>query len=452
MTATSPDSIFGALSDNAPRPADPRAEILLGGAVAAAFFVGLCGWAAVAPMDAATYASGVVTVSGHRQTVQSGDGGVISSLKVKEGDRVQAGQVLVEFGAAEARTQERALTARVLGLQAQIARLSAEQVGLATIPRPAAFAGLSADDQILADQAMALETRTLQADYGAEAARRDILRQHAAEAGRQIDGYQHQLEANARQYALNEDELKGVQSLAARGFAPLTRVRALERSAAGLQGDAGAQTAEIARLRAVADESRLELLQTSNERTQQTEDELRRAQADLQQNLPQLGAAREHLARTQVTAPVSGAVVSLTANTVSGVVAPGQKLMEIVPDKLPLVVEAQVSPHDANDLHVGQATQVRFSSLHSRQIPILHGSLTRLSADSVIDERTGRAYYTADITVPRTELAHLTEAGADATLRPGMPVDVIVPLRKRTALQYWLEPLTQSLWRSFREH
>jgi HlyD family secretion protein len=202
----------------------------------------------------------------------------------------------------------------------------------------------------------------------------------------------------------------------------------------------------------VAGEGHLELMQAENERIAQIDDEIRHAQADLQQAAPQLSAARDHLARTEVKAPVSGAVVSLTANTVNGVVAPGQKLMEIVPDKLPLVVEVQVSPRDANELKVGQATQVRFTSLHSRQTPILRGALTRISADSVVEERTGRAYYTADVTVSRAELAKLSAAGQDSTLRPGMPVDVIVPLRKRTALQYWLEPLSQSLWRSFHEH
>ena len=452
MTAISPDRLFAALSDHAERPADPRGEILIGAVVAAAFFVGLCGWAAFAPMDAATYAAGVVTVSGHRQTIQSRDGGAVTRLLVKDGDRVQAGQVLIEFGADEARADERAMTARVIGLQAQLARLSGQQQGLAVIPRPVAFDGLSAEDQVIADQAMALETRALHAAYGADAAHRDLLRQHAAEADQQIIGYQHQLDANAREHALNDEELKGTQALAARGFAPQTRVRALERSAAGLEGDAGAQAAEIARLRTVAGESHLELMQAESERIQQTDDEIRRAEADLQTALPQLSSAREHLARTEVTAPVSGSVVSLAANTVGGVVAPGQKLMEIVPDRLPLVVEAQVNPRDINDLHVGQATQVRFTSLHSRQTPTLRGVLTRVSADSVIEERTGRAYYTADVTVGRAELARLADAGEDSTLRPGMPADVIVPLRKRTALQYWIEPLTQTLWRSFREH
>jgi len=95
---------------------------------------------------------------------------------------------------------------------------------------------------------------------------------------------------------------------------------------------------------------------------------------------------------------------------------------------------------------------VRFPGLHSRRVPIIHGTLTRISADSVVDEKTGRAYFTADVTVPPAELARLSQAAdGDTALRPGMPADVVAPTRKRTALQYWLEPLTQTLWRSFRE-
>ncbi len=453
MNAVSAHSLWTALSDSPSAPDNPRREILMGSIAAAVFFVGLCGWAGLARMDAATYASGVVVVSGHRQAVQSRDGGVVSALKVKEGDQVKAGQVLVQFAPAETIAEERALTERVIGLKAQIARLEAEQLGLADVAAPAEFAALSADDKAIADHAMTLEAHALASERGAESARRGTLTQRQAEAEQQIIGYRRQLDANARQQSLNQDELKGMKDLAARGYAPQTRVRALEQSAAGLEGEAGAQSAEIARLNAVRGEARLESLQGDNERSHQIGDEMHRAQADLQAAVPQLEAARERLSRTQATAPVSGSVVGLTVNTVGGVVAQGQKLMEIVPDKLPLVVEAQVAPRDANDLKVGQATQVRFSALHSRNMPILHGQLTHVSADSVIEERTGRAYFVADVTVPRSELALIADKGEiDGALKPGMPVDVVVPLRKRTALQYWLEPLTQTFWRSFHEH
>ena len=454
MTDVSAQSPWTALSDTGSAATDnPRREILMGSVAAAVFFVGLCGWAGLARMDAATYAPGVVVVSGHRQAVQSRDGGVVSALKVKEGDKVQAGQVLVEFAPAEAIAEERALTERVIGLKAQIARLEAEQLGQASVAPPAAFAGLSAEDQAIADHALALEAHALAAERGAESARRGTLTQRQAEAQQQIIGYQRQLAANARQQSLNADELKGMAELAARGYAPQTRVRALEQSAAGLEGEAGAQSAEIARLNAVRGEARLESLQGDNEQAHQISDELHRAQADLQAVEPQLQAARERLARTRAIAPVSGSVVGLSVNTLGGVVAQGQRLMEIVPDQLPLVVEAQVSPKDAGDLKVGQATQVRFSALHSRTTPILHGQLSRVSADSVVEERTGRAYFVADITVPRSELDLIADkAAADNALKPGMPVDIVVPLRKRTALQYWLEPLTQTFWRSFHEH
>ena len=450
MSGITTSALWSALSDTSSAPDNPRREILLGSVAAATFFIGLCGWAAFARMDVATYASGVVVVSGHRQTLQSRDGGIVSALRVKEGDHVKAGQVLVEFAPAEAIAEERALTERVIGLKAQIARLEAEQMGAASVTAPAEFASLSPEDKVIAEHAMTLEAHALASERGADSARRGTLVQRQAEAGQQIIGYQRQLEANARQQGLNADELKGMKDLAARGYAPITKVRALEQSAAGLEGDAGAQSAEIARLNAVRGEARLESLQGDNERAHQISDEMNRAQIDLQAAAPQLQTARDRLSRTRAVAPVSGAVTGLTVNTVGAVVAEGQRLMEIVPDKAPLVVEAQVAPRDANDLKVGQATQVRFTALHSRSTPILHGQLTRLSPDSVIEERTGRAYFVADVTVPRSELDLIGDKGE--ALRPGMPADVVVPLRKRTALQYWLEPLTQTLWRSFHEH
>jgi len=450
MSSIAPDRLFSILGQ--PKASDdPRREILIGGGVAAVFFVGVLGWASITPMDAAATASGVVVVAGHRQAIQASESGVISSVDVKDGDRVTAGQPLVEFASAEARSEESALAARVIGLEAHLARLNAEKTGQAAITPPADFAALPPEDQPIAAEAMATETTALRAARAEDAARHALLRQHAVEAGQQIAGYQHQLDANQRQHALNDQELKGMQELAAKGYAPMTRVLALEHTAASLEGDAGAQQAEIARLRSVAGESQLQILQGDNDKAQQTDEDVRKTEADLEQAQPELQTAREHLEHTRVRAPVSGSIVGLAVNSVNGVVAPGEKMMEVVPDKLPLVIEAQVSPRDANDLKVGQTTQVRFPSLHSRRAPIIHGTLTRISADSVVDEKTGRAYFTADVTVAPSELARLSDVGGEDAMRPGMPADVVAPTRKRTALQYWLEPLTQTLWRSFRE-
>ncbi|HKX21637.1 MAG TPA: HlyD family efflux transporter periplasmic adaptor subunit [Rhizorhapis sp.] len=169
--------------------------------------------------------------------------------------------------------------------------------------------------------------------------------------------------------------------------------------------------------------------------------------------LPKYNAAKDQLERTRIRAPATGTVVGLNVFTVGGVIAPGQRLMDVVPDKAMLVIEAKVSPNDADDLVIGQKAEIRFAGLHERELPILAGQVTRLSADSFQDERTGESYYTAEVTVPPAELKIIQDVrGRNFALRSGMPVQVLVPLKKRTALQYAFEPLTQSLWRSFRQH
>ena len=164
-------------------------------------------------------------------------------------------------------------------------------------------------------------------------------------------------------------------------------------------------------------------------------------------------AAREQLARALVRAPATGQVVGLTVFTVGGVVQAGQTLMEIVPDRAHLIIEARVSPADADDLRIGQETEVRFTAFRDRDLPKLTGRLTGVSADSFTDETTGESFFRATVEVPEEQIEILQRVrGPDPGLRPGLPVEVVVPLRKRTALQYMLEPLTHSLWRSFREH
>lgn len=167
---------------------------------------------------------------------------------------------------------------------------------------------------------------------------------------------------------------------------------------------------------------------------------------------PKLRAAQDALARVQVRAPSSGVVVGLSVFTVGGVVGPGQKLMDIVPQNVGLVIEARVNPSDADDIKVGQDVEVKFPSLHDRSLPVLKGTLTKLSADSFADEKSGARYFTAEATVPGATLERLKLAeNGQFQLKPGLPAQVLIPLRKRTALQYLTQPLTEAIWRSFRE-
>ncbi len=144
--------------------------------------------------------------------------------------------------------------------------------------------------------------------------------------------------------------------------------------------------------------------------------------------------------------------MGLTTFTVGGVISAGQKLMDIVPDRAPLQIEARISPNDADDIHAGQRAEVRFASLHDRTLPIIKGEVTKVSADSFSDDKTGARYYTAEVSVPLSEVAVLERRrDQNFALKPGIPAQVLIPLRKRTALQYLLEPLSDAIWRSFRE-
>ena len=446
-------------ADNAPeymgperRSDDPRRELYLGGGLIALFFGVFMIWAAFAPLDASVNAPGSVVVTGHRQTVQSRDPGTISALFVHEGDQVKAGQLLIQLTSDEAQATERALASRVIGRQAEVARLDAETAGRDVIIPPATFAGLTGLDRADADQALAAQQASLTAQMRTNRLRREVLSQRIGETSQQIDGFQHQLEANQRQHELNDEELKSVRELEQRGYAPASRVLALERSAAGLDGEFGAQRAEIARLRGVSGETQLEIVHSDSERTQEVTDELQKAQADLQTLLPQLSAAREALSRTQLRAPTGGVVLGLGVNTIGGVVAPGQKLMDIVPQRSPMLIEAHVLSQDAGDLKVGQTAQVRLSALARRDIPTLKGVVSRVSADSQVDEKTGRSFYTFEVSIPPAELEklHIADADGDA-LKPGLPVQVMAVQHRRSALQYMLEPLTQTFWGAMRE-
>jgi HlyD family secretion protein len=179
---------------------------------------------------------------------------------------------------------------------------------------------------------------------------------------------------------------------------------------------------------------------------------LRTVEAQIGEIEPRLTSARRRLAQTQVRAPATGQVVGLTVFTVGGVVASGQKLMDVVPKSAALTIVSQVSPDDADDIVVGQVTEIRLSGLHDRALPTLHGKVVEFSADSFADERTGARYFRAEVAVPPEVWQKVHVTGKKSVLRPGLPVEVIVPLRKRTILDYILDPLSQSIWRSMREH
>jgi HlyD family type I secretion membrane fusion protein len=430
---------------------NPTREIRLGIAIAVAFFVVFLGWAAFVPLDAGVNAVGQIAVAGNRQTVQHKDGGVVNAINVREGQHVTAGQVLIELSAPELKASERALTSDYLTLLAQRARLLAERTGQRDFAAPAEFATLSPGDREIAQQVLQLQRSEMHARSGAVSAQQSVLGQRAQQLVQQQGGYVKQREALQEQQRLIGEELEGLKSVAAKGFASINRVRALERAQADLQGQEAQMTAEFARAGEGIGETRMQSLSVSRDRLEQVESDLKDTQSKISEVLPKLVATREQLEHSQVRAPATGQVVGLQVFTIGGVVAPGQKLMDIVPDGKELVIQAQLKPTDADDAFPGQKAQVRFLSVHNRSLPLFTGTVRTVSADSFTDEKTGRTYFRTEIVVPEAELNRVRSVLGRGELRPGLPAEAVLKVRARTALQYLLEPLTGALWRSGHE-
>jgi HlyD family secretion protein len=430
---------------------DPSREIRLGTTIAVLFFVLFLGWAAFMPLDAGVHAVGQIAVSGNRQSVQHRDGGVITTIHVREGQHVRAGDVLIELSAPELKASERALTSDYLTLLAQRARLLAERSGQRDFAPPTEFASLSPADREIADQVMQLQRSEMHARSGAVSAQQSVLGQRAQQLVQQQSGYVKQRQALIEQQRLIAEELAGLKSIAEKGFASMNRVRQLERAQADLKGQEAQMVAQYAGAGEGIGETKMQSLSVSRDRLEQVENDLKDTQSKLSEVLPKLVATREQLEHSQVRAPATGQVVGLQVFTVGGVVAAGQKLMDIVPDGRELVIQAQLNASDADDAFQGQKAQVRFASVHNRSLPLFTGTVRTVSADSFTDEKTGRSYFRVEIVVPEAELNRVRSVLGNGELRPGLPVEAVLKVRSRTALQYLLEPLTGALWRSGHE-
>ena len=430
---------------------DPRRDIRIGAAIGIFFFVILLGWAAFAPLDAGVHAQGNVAVSGNRQAVQHPGGGVVGAIHVHEGQKVRVGDILVEMEAPDLEATERALTSEYFTLVAQKARLLAERSGAGNFPPPPEFARLSIEDRPIADQALALQRSQLAARSGSLSAQTSVLGQRSRQLAEQQSGYAQQRVSLREQQRLLQDELTGLKEIEKKGFASTNRVRAVERALEELRGREAAMTAEIARAGEGMGETRMQSLSLRKVSLEEVAAELRETQTRLSDILPKLIAAREQLQHARLRAPASGQVVGLSVFTVGGVVAPGQTLMEIVPDNRNLVIQAQVSPGDADDVFQGQVAQVRFLSVHDRTLPLLSGRVRTISADRLKDEKSGLSFFVAEVEIAPSELNKVRDALGRGQLRPGLPVEVVLTSRKRTALDYLLEPLTAHFWSSLRE-
>jgi len=417
-------------------------------------FFGIFGiWAAFAPLDSGVVAPGVVKVSGNRQTIQHREGGTIAKLNVKEGQKVKAGDVLLELTTTELSAQDQSFTSQAIELEATRARLLAEASGAVEITRPAEWADLPSNYAAAADAVLLRQTDEMKQRRAALTSQEAVLQERAQQMRARIDGYARRADSVKKQMVLMDEELAGLKTLGEKGLVPLNRIREKERARADLDGTLALTEGSIQESRQGIGENQMQIIAMRQARDKEVAEMLRQTSASLSDVSPKVAAVRTQLSAARVRAPVDGDVVGLKIFTVGGVVRPGEAIMDIVPKAQPLVVEARVRPEDADDVRKGQKTEVRFRAFQGRSMPIIHGTVNSISADRFEDQRTGQGFFLAEIAVSQAELARAAKSKGlkSLALSPGLPAETVIPLRKRSVLQFLVEPLTQSLWGSFRQ-
>lgn len=416
---------------------------------ALAFFVGLGGWSAFAPLSGAALAPGHVGIENQRKTIQHLEGGIIDKIAARDGDKVKAGDLLVRLDDTVPRSTYDLLEGQFIDLIVERARLNAEQEGADYIDWPDLLAIISNRERV--GEAMRVQQALFDARREALQSRVDILRTGISHIQEQIRGFETQDEAVRRQLELIQKETEAVAQLVEKGLQARSRLYALQRTIAELDGTLGDIASRKAQARVLIGESELEILDLSTRNRNQVVGDLRTLASQIADMQPRLRAARATLDRLDLRAPVSGTVVGLQYHTEGGVIRPGAPVLDLVPEQSKFVIEAKVSPADIDVVSTGLPAEVRLVAFSSRITPTVPGHVTHVSADRLIDQATSQFYYQIKVQLD-VDQALLREFDFDlAQLYPGMPVEVMVVTAERTLLDYLLQPVTDMFARAFRE-
>ncbi len=400
-------------------------------------------WAATAPIDGAAIASGQVTVKSYSKVVQHLEGGIIKDIFVENGAYVEANDPILEIDNTQSFTELEAQNQRLIALRVLEVRLEAERDGLDSLSYPPSFNSLGRQ----ADEQMAVQIEIFNARRSANNGSIELLEQRIEQLQTQITGYRGLQASREKLTASYTEELADVRELLSQGFSDKNSLRALERNISTSEGDVAELTANIASTEVSIGETRLEILQERKEFLNEVVTELRNVQADINVGAEIAIALEDIVSRTVIRAPDSGIVNGLQVHTIAGVITPGMRILDIVPQEDDLIIESRVTPTDIDRVAVGQEATIRFSSFGMGTAPSVFGKVTSVSADSMIDETTGILHYLARVEVSQESLEGL----GDLSLVPGMPADVFIATGSRTFLQYIFKPLTNSFVRGLRE-
>jgi HlyD family type I secretion membrane fusion protein len=424
-------------------------DFRLGGRVSAGIALGLLlvvgcgGWAAVAQINGSVIAQGTVKVDQNLKVIQHRDGGIVSQIAVREGDFVQAGQVMLRLDDVQTKAELSIVRSQLVELIARRARLIAERDGLDAIPVPQEGTFLVTQ----ADLVSYGEVRLFAGNRAHRESQKEQLRAEIAQLEQEIKGLRFQQVAKVHELDLVRAEHGKLKGLADKGLIEGSRVYGISRDVARLTGEVGEVDASIARARARMSSINLQIISIDENARTEAQRELSAVATKISELNDRRIALEDRLSRTDIRAPMTGIVNELSVHTVGGVITPAETLATIVPENATLKIEAKLSPVDVDQVFVGQAAKLRFSAFNQRTTPELKGEIAYVSAAATRDSATNTTHYLADLRISASEFEKL----AGQPLKPGMPVEVFVATQDRTAISYLAKPFTDQFAKAFRE-
>jgi HlyD family secretion protein len=403
------------------------------------------GWMALMPLAGAVVVPGNLVVQSNVKTVQHPTGGVVAEIPVRNGMRVNIGDLLLRLDATQAQASLQMVSKQLDEFRARIARLIAERDGLPRPEIPTQMTGRLGESAV--KNLLASEDTLFKARASARYSQKDLLQSRVSQLGEEIAGLDAQVAAKAKQLELIAGELTGVQDLYDKRLVPLTRLTTLQRETARIEGERGQLISAMAETKAKIGEAQLQIVKLDQDFRTDVVKELGETQGK-EAELEQRGvAARDIIDRIELRSPTSGIINQLSAHTIGGVIRAGDAIMEIVPDSDDLQIEARLQPNDIDQVRVGQTALIRFSAFNQRVTPQLVGLVSYVSADVSHDQQTNATYFTVRMTLPDEERRRL----AGLQLVSGMPAEVFMQTGSRTMMSYLLKPITDQLNRAFVE-
>lgn len=423
-----------------------RRHLWAGAVVLVSLAVGVGGWAVTTDISGAIIATGSLVVDSNVKKVQHPTGGIVGELLARDGDRVQAGDILLRLDATITRANLAIVAKGLDEMTARKGRLEAERDERDSI--------LFTDD-LLARSSKPNVAHVIEGERKLFEIRRSTrmgqkaqLRQRIEQINEEIGGHKAQERAKAQEILLVQRELSGARELWEKHLMPITKLTSLEREATRLEGERGQLIAAIAQAKGRISETELQIVQIDRDLASEVGRELREIDARIGEFMERKVAAEDQFKRVDIRAPQDGTVHQSAIHTVGGVIpAGGETIMLIVPYGDDLTVEVKVVPQDIDQLRIGQKAVLRFSAFNQRTTPEIDGTVSRISADTTNDQRSGGSYYTIRIATPPEEIARL----GSVKLVPGMPVEAFLQTGNRTVLSYLMKPLHDQIARAFRE-